>query len=149
MEIRKLRDAFGEWLNRYDWEWFITLTFKRPQSLDSSKSSFYGYLRRLKSGANHFTVFEGEKSTLHVHSLLGNTEIKAKKVVEDKWEKKYGIAHVAEYDKGKGARYYMTKSINSPNVFWDIDINDKKEDDTKLIVRKNPKIYVPGIMEDL
>ena len=144
MNKRELRDAFGEWLHLYIWDWFATFTFNRAQSLDTAWHAFRNYINKVKPDANHFTVLEGEKNTLHVHSLLGNMGGLEKDIIEASWKQKHGIAQVLPYDKERGARYYMTKSINSDKVDWDIDIKNKN-----LIVPPKPKIVIPDLMEDL
>jgi hypothetical protein len=134
----------GEWLNPDVWEWFITLTFHRAQSLDTGKHAFYNYLKKLKPDANHFTVLEGVGNGLHVHSILGNMGGVDMATIEAEWKKKHGIAQVLKYDKNLGARYYMTKSINSEKVHWDIEINNKD-----LITKTGVNIFIPKLLEDL
>jgi len=145
MTARLLRDSFGEWLHKYEWDWFITLTFRNKQSLETAKHSFIRFIRGLKSDGNYFMVIEDghTKHNVHIHALLGNMgNISMQQILLD-WKNKNGIAQVGKYDEQLGARYYITKCINNDKIDWDIEIKENK-------LRKEPeKDPFSDVLEDL
>ena len=74
MSTRKeVRDAFGEWLGTFAWDYFITVTFSSPRHPHHALSTLQGVgkvIRRHSAGG----LFLGSElhinRTLHVHGLL-------------------------------------------------------------------------------
>ena len=127
MNMREVRDAFGDWLSQYKWNSFATLTFKRTQSLDTAKKSFRNFIERIKKGASYFVVLEEAGNNLHLHALLGNMDDVKEDRVKEEWKSRHGIAQVNKYDAKLGARYYITKSINSDRIDWDFKLKNAKK----------------------
>jgi hypothetical protein len=130
MNRRTLVDAFGKWLNEFDWAWFITLTFRKPQSAQTANHAFLGFMDRLKKKLNYFRVIEDadKPSLLHIHALIGSGDIVSPdKLIEDEWKRRHGKAKAQRYDKTKGAAYYINKHINSDKMDWDFRMKKAKE----------------------
>lgn len=105
----------GEWLHGFQWQFFLTLTFRRSMSLWQSERYFKNYIKQYDNGIIYFFVLEPHRLRhgYHVHLLLGKTSTLIK------W--KHGNSDIQPYDSQRGAVYYVAKYIIEPTVFWDIN----------------------------
>lgn len=116
-EARRLRRDWAEHLAGFEWAHFATLTTRLPATPLQLRDEFErGYVRRLARMAQGpvpwFHVIErGAAGIAHVHVLLAGTE--ALRLDQLRWAWKLGMTDVERYDAGRGAAYYLTKSIPS------------------------------------
>lgn len=118
---KDLANEFGEWLNRYKWDWWATWTFRQDKSPYGARKSFLRFIRGIKKDATYFLAIEWHKyrHSVHCHSLVGNVEGIRRLSVMDKWYKEFGIARILPYQKNLGARYYLSKYIVKELADWD------------------------------
>ena len=107
----ELRDAWTRWLARYDWQWFVTLTFKNEIHPEAARKLFgmwiHGINRKLYGQKYHkcnqgiywVVALEYQKrGVIHFHALLGddkniNTQMRRKNE-EARWEQLAGFAMI-------------------------------------------------------
>lgn len=116
-QVNPLRLAWVDLLNRYNWDWFATLTFRDlPKSytaVNRVKKWLVAIQKDEKRPLGYFMATEWFKTREcpHFHLLMGNLE----DVRRDKWWQVwftwYGRNRILPYDKEKGAGYYLTKYI--------------------------------------
>lgn len=116
------RDAFvntvGDWLEAFPWQYFGTLTFaKQSITLWQAKHLFDDFVRRTDEAVFYFVVFENNQfaKAVHIHFLLGGTT--------ERLDWRYGLSEIAEYDKTRNGRFYVSKFIKSGRVDWDVSSN--------------------------
>lgn len=129
-------EEMGRWLNRFEWEWFFTGTF-RPQFENIStigiKHCFFSFLNHIFEKENKYAYFfmsleiQGNRMIPHIHSLikfnsLGNKNEIIRKDWWKYWFDKYGRCRIEPFNKEYGAGYYLSKYIYKPDklVDWDI-----------------------------
>ena len=115
--------AWGCWLNGFHWDHFATLTFVTPRSLEAARHSFSRWVRRLEQRAQQavmwFYVAEhGSAGLIHVHALVDGTRGLADKDLKSAWM--CGRAEAAVFDRRLGATHYVTKSVGSDPIDYDI-----------------------------
>ena len=127
-----LLNAWAKWLDSIDWTAFCTFTTHYRLSKDSArkkmeKMSAY-LLDKYSSSFRIFWVAEphADKSDFHVHALIKieETEVSQKQSLTDAWRKvsypsgnnKHNIIDIQNYDPARGARCYVAKHIQKPNV---------------------------------
>ena len=118
------RRVWGDWLNQFSWDHFATLTFRHQPSSPGAIRRFGVFVRRLEQRAQErvhwFYVLErGAAGMFHLHSLLSGTNRLHAASVADAWS--WGRADASDYDARRGAAYYVTKSVASDVVEYDID----------------------------
>lgn len=116
-QVNPLRLAWVDLLNRYNWDWFATLTFRDlPKSfaaVNQVKKWLTAIQKDEKRAIGYFMATEWFKTREcpHFHLLMGNLE----DVRRDKWWQVwftwYGRNRILPYDKEKGAGYYLTKYV--------------------------------------
>lgn len=142
------REEVATWLNRFNWEWWATFTFKRPHSPYSAKRAFkrffmpsdvyysdqadlYGFEDPdidEDPGIDYFYAAEwhGDHHGVHIHALMKNTLGRRRLTTMDKWYKRYGRARIWPYKKNLGAHYYVCKYIVKSVADWDISVGERK-----------------------
>lgn len=110
--VNPLREGWVSLLNRYNWDWFVTLTFADfPKSYTAINrfNRWLIYLQRKERRrigfycAMEFTM----QGVPHFHALMGNLARVRRLTWKDNW--KYGYARIYPYDPKLGANYYLTK----------------------------------------
>jgi len=77
-EVRSLRSVWSEWLNGYNWDWWITLTFRNKVSRKSADKKWNKWLRVLEKqlddrvGYFRCTEIQKGRKVLHFHSFMLN-----------------------------------------------------------------------------
>lgn len=124
----RLRQAFGEWLGRYNWTWWSTWTFRDEVSPLSAKKVFARFIVRTCPGSWYFLAVEWHRwrDSVHCHALVGGVEGVRRLSVMDEWYRRYGIARIVEYNPKLGARYYLTKYITKELADWDVNLPCKQ-----------------------
>lgn len=116
-QVNPLRLAWVNLLSRYEWTWFVTLTFRDlPKSytaVNRTKKWLTAIKKQEKRDIGYFLCLEWTRlqNRPHTHLLLANLE----GIRRDKWWYTwytwYGRARILPYDKGLGAAYYLTKYV--------------------------------------
>lgn len=117
---RDARVAFGEFLSRPEWQWYVTQTFKDdyvPPKLGDKH--YYAWLKSLELACNarglprpfYFRTSElQQRGSLHYHSLIGGVGETSRRLFNDFWSLN-GYAKVEAYKAGKGANFYVGKYL--------------------------------------
>lgn len=150
MRQKDWRQALEWELDRYNWDYFSTGTFRETRGVTESRTLVEQYFQdleeRLQSPLPRFWVLEPHqyRETPHLHFLLA----KAKQINEDVeqimwdyWQKvsRQGRFQSREYDASKGGAGYMTKYLTKNVVDWDVANLDKMgtfEVDNSLLSRE-------------
>ena len=123
MKQDSVAQSWGEWLTRYEWDHYATLTFTYEPTVDQARRDFTRFRRRLEQRAQRavqwFSAIEtGQFGRRHMHALLQGTQGLAAEEVEAPWRS--GIARVEPYDAKRGATYYVSKTIGRAATEHDI-----------------------------
>ncbi len=119
----KMRRSWGEWLGRFSWHHFGTLTFSNEVSIENALRQFRRWIRRLELRTQNavpwFMVVErGSAGLVHVHALTWGTASIGAAAVDGAW--RGGRSEVSTYDPRKGAAYYVSKQIGDDVVEYDV-----------------------------
>jgi hypothetical protein len=116
---------YGYFINRWPWEWFLTLTFREPVSLNTARRQLLNWNRDLCTSEGIQTAFiavwNNTNFTPHWHALLfgknknGRTLLD---VLEKRWERKWpGIARIELVRGNQAASQYLAGNI----TLWNPD----------------------------
>lgn len=137
VELRRQREAWGPWLNRFRWHHFVTLTFGGHTYANAAVIHFLKWVRRLERRAQHavhwfFVVELDAGGGAHVHCLVGNTHNLTTRQLSAAWH--LGFTRVLRFNPRQGAAYYVSKHIGDAVVQYDISPRLKRvyEDRTDL-----------------
>jgi len=120
---REIRDAWCEFLGRWDWQWFCTLTFRdvvHPESADKSFLYFTSRLNRQLYGPRWYKKAHGgipwvraleyqRRGVIHFHALFANVEGVRRLSWMDEWFEIAGIARIEPINDKWAVRRYVTK----------------------------------------
>lgn len=126
----QVRQAWGEWLERFPWDHYVTLTFKDKSGPDLARRSFDRWIRRLEQEAKlPLLWFVGHENgrllgRLHLHALVGNTREVSPAVMEKLWTP--GWSRIMPYQPTLGAAYYVTKYVTKEMLDYDVSPNFKR-----------------------
>ena len=127
-ERDQLRQAWGEWLGELArWDWFLTLTFRDPESAPGRHWTRVGYAyvnracewtlaqwQPTVGALDWVRCFETQRDrqVLHIHALLTGSEstFRWRTFAQAYWQK-YGMSRILPYDRELGATYYLTKYV--------------------------------------
>lgn len=123
-QLRKgeIKDALGDFLDRWSWDWWCTFTFDDNYRSHSAKKAVIRFLHRVVPEFSAFLVVEPHRRdfVFHVHALvICNVCDVRRRDVQDKWSIKFGWARIEEYDPSENARFYVGKYILNPLVDYD------------------------------
>jgi len=116
-EVKSLKETWSEWLNRYNWDWYVTLTFRHPVSAKVAHHLWCKWIRALEKqlddGVGYFRVSEIQRGRqiLHYHALMLNVRRLRRLTWMDRWYQISGIARIFAYDYQRGANFYLSKYI--------------------------------------
>lgn len=118
---RDARMAFGEFLSRPRWEWYVTQTFAGDfMSPKLGDKHYYAWLKSLELACKardlprpfYCRVTEQQqREVIHYHSLIGGVGNVRRLLFKDFWEL-HGFARVEAYDPARGAAGYVAKYLN-------------------------------------
>ncbi|MSR06351.1 MAG: hypothetical protein EXR93_04670 [Gemmatimonadetes bacterium] len=120
------RTALGDWLGGYPWDHFVTLTFSSGSpSTEGAIKAFRGWIRRLEQRGQQriswFYVLETSHGGMrHLHALVLGTAGLPSAALENAW--RWGRVDASEYDRRKGASYYVTKWAAFGEADYDFDL---------------------------
>ncbi len=138
---KRLAQTWGDWLSEHEWDHWATLTFRprrqRPEpglgpareislvgpSPDYAHRAFARWIVDLSRRAGkQVRWFRGDEigayDRLHLHTLLGGTEVLSVETIRLSWLD--GYAHVDVYRRDLGAAHYCSKYIGRELVDYDI-----------------------------
>jgi hypothetical protein len=115
-EKSRVRRAYADWLNGFDWHHYVDLTSKTSLSEAQLLHTFeYRWIRWLERSARRsvrWSVFaqEGKIGKRdHLHCLLYGTSSLTAKQLCQAWQ--LGITRVRVYDRRRGAAGYITRDV--------------------------------------
>lgn len=124
----RVRDAWGEFIARYPWEWFVTLTFVveiHPEAclksmrlwLSKLSRELYGprWHKKPPRGVYWVAALEYQKrGVLHVHLLMAGVKDARRLTWMDKWEAqghKNGFARIWPVESNIAVSKYVSKYV--------------------------------------
>ena len=116
-QVNPLRLAWADLLNRYDWSWFTTLTFrdlpKTYTAINRTKKWLIVIKKEEKRHIPYFMCLEWTRlqNRPHIHLLMANLEGIRRDKWWSTWYTQYGAARILPYNKKLGAAYYLTKYV--------------------------------------
>lgn len=112
-----LRQAWVDLLDRYEWSWFTTLTFRDLPKSYTVANRIKKWLKAIKKAErrplSYFMCMEWTRvqNRPHAHLLMGNLEGIRRDKWWSTWYTQYGAARILPYDSRLGASYYLTKYV--------------------------------------
>jgi len=129
-ERKKVRNAWGEFLEGLPWDHYTTLTFGIKSGPDFARRAFGAWVRRLEREAGipllWFVGFEDGRllGRLHLHALLGNTYDLTPGFMKTLWSS--GFSRIVPFQPKLGAAYYVTKYVTKDLLDYDVSPNFAK-----------------------
>ena len=156
MNNSSLKESWVQFIDRDNWELFITITFKENTSYFSKNENFTAiqkfkyFFKHLNSYYNEFydkfilgfIVFEPFPSGtgVHIHALVKGIPPSKAELLQEKLTTSLGLSVVTIYDPTKGAKFYLAQKIS----------RNKLEDYGKYVInsaiRKEPKPLIYGLI---
>jgi hypothetical protein len=128
MTKEELIHAYADWLQKYNWTWFCTLTFKGAPPLKRADRLFRVWISEIKQseGTKKFSwVRVTERGAfgdnIHFHALIGGLRDASKWRWMFRWEELAGEANILYYVPKLGGVQYMLKEAR-PGCDFDIEI---------------------------
>jgi len=126
---RRLVESYAEFLKRWRWDWFATLTFRGVRSSATAKTLFNRWIADVENldGESDFRwVRVTEKgpagTTPHFHVLVGGLKTaRDRGRCERRWSDLAGDARVEQFDPEQDGILYMLKTLQ-PHKDFDIDM---------------------------
>jgi hypothetical protein len=121
---RQLREAWGQFLSQFQWDWFVSLTFREVIPTFRAYRMAGRLLRDLERDAGApvywFRADEyGERfGRFHMHLLVGNVASLHRLYWMDEWNRRAGYARILPFEKTKGAVFYVAKYITKQQGEW-------------------------------
>lgn len=125
MDRKDLAHHWAEFIRRYMWAWWVTLTFRYPVHPERASKAFnkfiyllnqniYGkyYQKRPQDGIAWVRCIEYQKrSVIHYHCLFSRIPGDIiRKVWKDKWNEMEGFANIKIYNILKNCEDYISKN---------------------------------------
>ena len=131
----RARDELVTMLDRWPWQWYVTLTFRGSPSIGQAYrawGSLMAWLREHEASPSYFRGVEWQqRGAPHFHALMFGVDVAARRMaVVDWWFKHYGIARVLPYDPRLGAKgyiaKYMLKDVYRRGGDWTLELDPQK-----------------------
>ena len=126
---RALIRAYGDWLKRYQWDLFGTLTFRGFPSRSQAQNRFKSFISEIRHecGTPKFRYVQvAEKGSggenLHFHILVGGLKKGCHLNIGkwcNKWRQIGGIAAIGKFERKKPGIFYLLKTL-LPDEDFDI-----------------------------
>jgi len=119
--------VWGDFLNEFEWTFFTTLTFDRERSPWAAEREYRAWVRRVEqrtqAKVSWFYVVERSRGgRIHLHSLCHSPNgIGTLGHFDGAWGR--GRVHIERYDKKRGARYYVAKTMGKEAEILGYDIH--------------------------
>ena len=121
----EISDAFGELLSRYEWEYFLVLTFRNTIYKDTVRTAMNHFSKYIRA-PKHGSIFWASESynasrERHVHCVAstGQNIEKLKKF----WIMNYGNCWIDIFNYKLKGEDYTSKFVGYPSNDYDIIIN--------------------------
>lgn len=118
-----LHQPYGEFLNKFHWDWYCTLTFRNQVSSRMAFKRFNNWKIQLKKATNqridYAMVIEHTYTRIdipHLHLFLAGAGREKPYIWEKRWYAMGGLAKIEPYDPKQGASYYLGSKIASGMV---------------------------------
>lgn len=110
--------SWGVFLDRFPWDWFVTLTFRGTVGEWGAERKFRRLVRTMRHDCGHrvewFRVTEWHKfrNVPHYHALFTDCkQLRRMRYVDWWWGQGFGTARIFPYDKRLGAGQYLGKYL--------------------------------------
>ncbi|MBZ5683244.1 MAG: hypothetical protein LAO24_24405 [Acidobacteriia bacterium] len=126
---RQLREAWGQFLSQFPWDWFVNLTFRGEVPTFRAYRIVGRFLRDLETAAGvpvHWfraDEYGARFGRFHMHLLVGNVAHLRRLYWMDEWNHRAGYARILPFDDRKGAAFYVAKYITKQGGEWAISEN--------------------------
>jgi len=116
-KVNPLREGWIHLLNRYEWTWFTSLTFRDlPKSytaINRTKKWLKAIEKAEKRDIGYYLCLEWTKTQNrpHMHLLMGNLDGIRRDKWWCEWYTRYGAARILPYNQKLGAASYLTKYV--------------------------------------
>ena len=133
-------EQYGNFFKTWSWEWFPTLTFREPVSLDVARRQLLHWNRDLCTNERIQTAFiavlNSTNFTPHWHVLMFGKNRHGKTLLDistGKWERKWpGIARIEVVRNNRAVSKYLARNM----TFWDSDQYDLITCNQKLLMKE-------------
>jgi hypothetical protein len=117
---QNIREAFVDWLNDYDWDWYVTLTFRNDIGEYYARENFQRFHKEIRHRNGYRPEFVRvteyqQRGVPHYHSLMLNVGGLRRMDMVDWCYNQFGISRIFPYDRDRGASYYLGKYILKGN----------------------------------
>jgi hypothetical protein len=126
---RSLAEGWGQFLSRFSWDWFLSLTF-RDEVKSFRAHRLFGYFVRDLERAAGIPIFwfradeiGSHGGRFHIHALIGNVGHLRRLSWMDRWNCLAGYARILPFEARKGAAYYCAKYVTKQSGDWDLSQN--------------------------
>ncbi len=114
--VNPLRQAWVELLNRYNWDWFATLTFRSPPTTYTANNRLKRWIKAIEEQEKRKVgYYKGMEFTRlgvpHFHLLMGNLDGVRRDKYWELWFTQNGRARILPYNPQLGAGHYLTKYV--------------------------------------
>lgn len=115
-QVKSLRNTWVSFLNRYNWDWFATLTFKDFPGTYTAHNKLKRWLKAIegqeKRKIGYYKAMEFTRAGVpHFHLLMGNLDGVRRDKYWKLWFSRNGRARILPYNFKLGAGYYLTKYV--------------------------------------
>jgi hypothetical protein len=123
---KELSHAWGVFLSRFPWDWFVTLTFRAQQPSFRAYHLFRRFANDLQRASRFrvawFMVFEYGHRTgrLHIHALMLNVAHLGRLSWMEEWNQRAGYARILPFNRDEGAAFYCAKYVTKSGSEWEI-----------------------------
>lgn len=121
-----LKHEFVQWLRRYEWTWFCTLTFRPGIRRKASDQILRHWIAALEAYDGRslswvrLVEYGGVAGKLHFHVLIAGTKRTPTQLATELWIKMAGAAVIGPYDPQRRGLEYALKSIeDDPDYDFD------------------------------
>ena len=126
-EIGEVQDGWSTYLNRWNWKYFLTVTFKEPKQPHMADTTLQNIARVFKSRSDG-RLFLGTEihisRTLHVHGLFSpkttSNDVSAR-VAHEIWRDlydKFGRSQVRKVRSSEAVSDYVSKYVTKELTEW-------------------------------
>ena len=125
----QLSVAWGEFLSQFEWDWFVTLTFREWVNSFRAHRLFEYFVRDLdKAAGQPIFWFRADEigphgGRLHLHALIGNVGHLRRMSWVDHWDRLAGFGRILPYSSKRGAAFYVAKYVTKQLSDWELSDN--------------------------